>query len=77
MAIGFEGVSCGYSLAEDPSKNVKTSLLTITSSDYLGCGEKQNDDLLHHNYSVAKATIDCNFELDKLVNLLIFIYKLY
>ena len=37
----------------------------ITSSDYLGYGEKQDDDLLH-NYTVAKATIDCNFELDSI-----------
>ena len=29
----------------------------------LGYGEKQDDDLLH-NYSVAKAVMDCNFELD-------------
>jgi hypothetical protein len=35
----------------------------ITSSDYLGYGEKQDDDLLH-NYTVAKATMDCNFELN-------------
>ena len=35
----------------------------ITSSNYLGYGEKQDDDLLH-NYTVGKATIDCNFELD-------------
>jgi hypothetical protein len=35
----------------------------ITSSDHLGYGEKQDDDLLH-NYTVAKATIDCNFELN-------------
>jgi hypothetical protein len=35
----------------------------ITSSDYLGYGEKQDDDLLH-NYTVAKATIDCNFDLE-------------
>jgi hypothetical protein len=35
----------------------------ITSSDYLGYGEKQDDDLLH-NYTVAKATIDCDFELE-------------
>ena len=35
----------------------------ITSSDYLGYGEKQDDDLIH-NYTVAKATMDCNFELD-------------
>ena len=35
----------------------------IQSSEYLGYGEKQDDDLLH-NYTVAKATIDCNFELD-------------
>lgn len=35
----------------------------ITSSDYMGYGEKQDDDLLH-NYTVAKATMDCNFELD-------------
>jgi hypothetical protein len=35
----------------------------ISSSDYLGYGEKQDDDLLH-NYTVAKATMDCNFELD-------------
>ena len=31
--------------------------------DYLGYGEKQDDDLLH-NYTVAKATIDCDFVLD-------------
>jgi len=35
----------------------------ITSSDHLGDGEKQDDDLLH-NYTVAKATINCDFELD-------------
>ena len=35
----------------------------ITSSDYLGYGEKQDDDILH-NYTVAKATMDCNFELE-------------
>jgi hypothetical protein len=35
----------------------------IQSSDYLGYGEKQDDDLLH-NYTVAKATIGCSFELD-------------
>jgi len=35
----------------------------ITSSDYLGYGEKQDDDLFH-NYTVAKITIDCDFELD-------------
>ncbi len=35
----------------------------IQSSDHLGYGEKQDDDLLH-NYTVAKATIDCSFELD-------------
>ena len=35
----------------------------ITSSDYMGYGEKQDDDLLH-NYTVAKATIDCNFDLE-------------
>ena len=35
----------------------------ITSSDYLGYGEKQDDDILH-NYTVAKATIDCDFILD-------------
>ena len=35
----------------------------IQSSDLLGYGEKQDDDLMH-NYTIAKATIDCNFELD-------------
>jgi hypothetical protein len=35
----------------------------IQSSDLLGYGEKQDDDLLH-NYTIGKATIDCNFELD-------------
>jgi hypothetical protein len=35
----------------------------ITSSDYLGYGEKQDDDLFH-NYTVGKITMDCNFELD-------------
>ncbi len=35
----------------------------IQSSDVLGYGEKQDDDILH-NYSVAKAVMDCTFELD-------------
>ena len=35
----------------------------IQSSENLGYGEKQDDDLLH-NYTVAKATINCDFELD-------------
>ena len=35
----------------------------IQSSNYLGYGEKQDDDLLH-NYTVAKATMNCDFELD-------------
>ncbi len=35
----------------------------IQSSDILGYGEKQDDDILH-NYSVAKAVMDCTFELD-------------
>ncbi len=35
----------------------------IQSSEHLGYREKQDDDLLH-NYTVAKATTDCNFELD-------------
>ncbi len=42
--------------------NIETGVY-ITSSDYLGYGEKQDDDLLH-NYTVAKATINCNCELD-------------
>ena len=39
----------------------------ITSSDYLGYGEKQDDDLLH-NYTVAKATISCDFDFVDYVN---------
>ncbi len=35
----------------------------IQSSDHLGYGEKQDNNILNH-YTVAKATIDCNFELD-------------
>ena len=35
----------------------------ITSSNYLGYGEKQ-DEIFLCNYTVAKATIDCTFELD-------------
>jgi len=35
----------------------------ITSSDYLGYGEKQ-DEIFLANFTVAKATMDCNFELD-------------
>ena len=35
----------------------------IQSSDYLGYGERQDDDILH-NYTVGKATIDCDFQLD-------------
>jgi hypothetical protein len=35
----------------------------IQSSDLLGYGEKQDDDLLH-NYTIGKETIDCDFQLD-------------
>lgn len=35
----------------------------ITSSDVPGHGQRQDDDLLH-NYTVAKATMSCTFELD-------------
>ncbi len=35
----------------------------ITSSDYLGNGEKQDYNLLH-NYTVTNAKIDCDFQLD-------------
>ncbi len=35
----------------------------ITSSDYLGYGEKQ-DEIFLCNFTVAKATMDCNFELN-------------
>ena len=35
----------------------------IHSSELSGYGEKQDDDLLH-NYTVAKAVMDCTFELD-------------
>ena len=41
------------------SKGVITNL----NGDLLGYGEKQDDDLLH-NYTIGKATIDCNFELN-------------
>ena len=35
----------------------------IQSSDYLGYGERKDDDILH-NYTVGKSTIDCDFKLD-------------
>jgi hypothetical protein len=35
----------------------------IQSSELLGFGEKQDDDILH-NYSVAKAVMNCTFQLD-------------
>jgi hypothetical protein len=35
----------------------------LQSSDLLGYGEKQDDDILH-NYTIGKATIDCDFQLD-------------
>jgi hypothetical protein len=35
----------------------------IQSSELFGYGERQDDDLLH-NYTVAKAVMDCNFELN-------------
>ena len=35
----------------------------LQTSDQLGYGEKQDDDLLH-NYTIGKSTIDCNFELN-------------
>ncbi len=41
------------------------TMIIITSSDYLGYGEKQDDDLLY-NYTVAKATINCDFELNSI-----------
>jgi hypothetical protein len=36
----------------------------IISTDYLGYGEKQDDDLLH-NYTVTKSN-HCDFELDSI-----------
>ncbi len=35
----------------------------ITSSDFIGYGEKHDDDILH-NYTAAKATISCDFILN-------------
>ena len=35
----------------------------IQSSDVIGLGEKQDDDILH-NYTVAKITCDCNFDIN-------------
>lgn len=35
----------------------------LQSSELLGYAEKQDDDLLH-NYTIGKATMDCEFELD-------------
>ena len=35
----------------------------MQSSDFLGYGERQDDDILH-NFTVGKATIDCDFKLD-------------
>jgi hypothetical protein len=35
----------------------------ITTSNYLGYGELQDDDLIH-NYTLGKITIDCDFQLD-------------
>jgi hypothetical protein len=35
----------------------------IQSSDYLGYGERQDDDILH-NYTCAKSTMSCDFQLD-------------
>ena len=37
----------------------------LQSSDELGYAEKQDDDILH-NYTVGKATMDCNFELNSI-----------
>jgi len=34
----------------------------IQASDVIGMGEKQDDDILH-NYTVAKITCDCNFDI--------------
>ena len=38
----------------------------ITSCEIPGFGMKQNDDLLH-NYTVAKITCDCNFDLESTI----------
>ncbi len=35
----------------------------MTSSGYLGYGERQDDDLLH-NCTVAKTSMDCDFEFE-------------
>ena len=35
----------------------------IQSSDVIGMGEKQDDDLLH-NYTVAKITCNCDFDIN-------------
>ncbi len=38
----------------------------INSSDYLGYGENlKQDEIYLCNFTVAKATMDCNFELDR------------
>ncbi len=37
--------------------------VSTQSSDHLGYGEKQ-DEIYLCNYTVAKAIMDCNFELD-------------
>ena len=35
----------------------------LQSSDLLGYAERQDDDLTH-NYTIGKATMDCDFQLD-------------
>ena len=57
--ITYNALGEGMILVTDSNGNIETGDY-ICSSDREGLGEKQNDDILH-NYTVAKATVPCDF----------------
>jgi hypothetical protein len=64
MIVNSVGEAC--MMVMNSNGNIENGDYT-TASDYLGYGEKQDDDLLH-NYTVGKATIQVDFELNSPLN---------
>ena len=57
--IRYNAVGEGKMLVTDSNGNIENGDY-ICSSNVLGCGEKQSDDILH-SYTVAKATTDVDW----------------
>ena len=60
--LTINSVGEGALLVSDICGNIENGDL-ITTSIIQGIGCKQDDDLIH-SYTIAKATIDCDFDLN-------------